>query len=220
MLPQSIIGNLLDWNSFFPFCILQWINLDPRIINLPSIDCLKRAILKFTRLSPVSNFRFNKHHGIILFTYTNAIETMKHYLLQFSTYSNNRFILFDDLLNLNVIIIFPFNPTAVCRILLYGNPVLDNDINREIINAVVNLIESISRFVLVFVCFTFFVTRRVFFNFDTVLLGISPLVPCGITVFSFFYGTFFLQGELRAKLQLWLKMTFNISEYNGISKKY
>ena len=73
------------------------------------------------------------------------LETTKHYLLQCSNYSNNRFILFDELRNLNVII-FPFNPTQLCRILLYGNPVLDNDINREILNAVVNFIELTSRF--------------------------------------------------------------------------
>ena len=55
-------------NSFFPFCILQWNNLDPRIRNLPSIDCFKRVILKFTRPSPASTFRVSKHQGIILLT--------------------------------------------------------------------------------------------------------------------------------------------------------
>ena len=142
--------------SLVLFWILKWNNLDPRISNLPSIDCFKRAILKFTRPSPASTFRVRKHQGIILLTRLtvgfshlrehkfrhefldtidpicscriNAIETTKHYLLQCSNYSNNRFILFDDLRNLNVII-FPFNPTTLRRILLYGNPVLDNDIH-------------------------------------------------------------------------------------------
>ena len=63
VLAQSIIGTLS-----FTFYILQWNNLDPRIINLPSIDCFKRAILKFTRPSPASTFRVSKHQRIILLT--------------------------------------------------------------------------------------------------------------------------------------------------------
>ena len=44
-------------NSFFPFSILQWNNLDPRIRNLPSIDYSKRATLRGL------NFAWIKFHG-------------------------------------------------------------------------------------------------------------------------------------------------------------
>ena len=47
-------------NSFFPYCISQWNNLDSRIRNLPSIATFKRAILDFIRPNPTPMFKINK----------------------------------------------------------------------------------------------------------------------------------------------------------------
>ena len=47
-------------NSFFPYCISQWNNLDSRIRNLTSIATFKRAILDFIRPNPIPYFKTNR----------------------------------------------------------------------------------------------------------------------------------------------------------------
>ena len=55
-------------NSFFPYCISKWNELDCHIRNLPSIAAFKRAILKFIRPSPSPTFKVINHKGLILLT--------------------------------------------------------------------------------------------------------------------------------------------------------
>ena len=54
-------------NSFFPYSILQWNNLDYRIRNLPSICQFKRAILNFFRPKPSLSFQGN-NQGLTFLT--------------------------------------------------------------------------------------------------------------------------------------------------------
>ena len=160
-------------NSFFPYCISKWNELDCHIRNLPSIASFKRAILKFIRPSPSPTFKVINHKGLILLTRlrvgfshlrehkfrhgfldivdpfcscrTNAIETTEHFLLHCSNFSDHRTILFDDLRNIEVII-FPLSISTLCRMLLYGNPALADNVNREILHAVISFIISSNRF--------------------------------------------------------------------------
>ena len=50
-------------NSFFPYCISQWNNLDSRIRNRPSIATFKRAIHDFIRPNPTPYFKTNRLSG-------------------------------------------------------------------------------------------------------------------------------------------------------------
>ena len=55
-------------NSFFPYCISQWNNLDSRIRNLPSIATFKRAILDFIRPNPTPYFKTNRISSFVFLT--------------------------------------------------------------------------------------------------------------------------------------------------------
>ena len=55
-------------NSFCPYCISQWNNLDNRIRNLTSIANFKRAILDFVRPNPTPYFKTNRLSGFVVFT--------------------------------------------------------------------------------------------------------------------------------------------------------
>ena len=160
-------------NSFFPYCISQWNTLDSRIRDLPSISSFKRAIYDFVRPKPVSTFRLNNRPGVVLLTrlrvgfshlrehkfrhgfqdtvnpfcdcQTNSIETTEHYLLQCSNFPNERLNLFGDLQNLGIDI-FPLNHVSFCRILLYGDPLLSDNLNRDMLNCVIKFILNSQRF--------------------------------------------------------------------------
>ena len=55
-------------NSFFPYCIAQWKNLDSRIRNLPSIANFKHASLDFIRPVPTPMFNTNRLLGFVFLT--------------------------------------------------------------------------------------------------------------------------------------------------------
>ena len=55
-------------NSFFPYCISQWNNLDSRIRNLTSIATFKRTILDFIRPNPTPYFKANRLSGFVFLT--------------------------------------------------------------------------------------------------------------------------------------------------------
>ena len=111
-------------NSFFPYFISQWNNLDSRIRNLTSTATFNRAILDFICLNPTPYFKTNRLSGFVFLTRlrvvshlreqefrhgfldivdpicscrTNAVENNEHYLLHCSNFTNQRTVLFDDL---------------------------------------------------------------------------------------------------------------------------
>ena len=103
-------------NSFFPYCISQWNNLDSRLRNLTSIATFKRAYLDFIRPNPTPYFKTNRLLGFVFLTRlrvgfshlrelkfrhdfldivdpicscrTNAVENTDHYLLHCSYFTN------------------------------------------------------------------------------------------------------------------------------------
>ena len=112
-------------NSFFPYCISQWNNLDSCMRNLSSITTFKRAIFDFIRPNPAPYFKTNRISEFFFLTWlkvsfshlrehkfrhvfldivdpicscrTNTVENTEHYLLHCSNFANQRTILFDDL---------------------------------------------------------------------------------------------------------------------------
>ena len=160
-------------NSFFPYCISQWNNLDSRITNLPSIATFKRAILDFIRPNPTPMFRINRLSGSVFlarlkvgFSHlrehkfrhgfldivdpicscrTNAVENTEHYLLHCSNFTNQRTALFDDLRNIGINYGHS-DFSTLSRMLLFGNPKFSDNVNSGIIYAVIKFIESTNRF--------------------------------------------------------------------------
>ena len=128
--------------------MLKWNTLDSRIRNLPSISKFKSAILEFLRPNGNSNFKLGNDFGVILLTRlrvglshlrkhkfrhrfldtvdpfcscsTNSIETTEHFLLHCSNYSNDRTLLFNSLMNMNISL-FPLQPSFLCQIFLFGD---------------------------------------------------------------------------------------------------
>ena len=160
-------------SSFFPYCISQWNVLDSNIRNLPTISTFKSAIFKFIRPKSSSVFNVRHHQGAIFLTRlrigfshlrehkfrhnfldttdpfctcrTNSIETTEHYLLRCSNFSTYRSVLFNDLHSLNLCIL-PLNASTLSRILLYGDPDIEDDRNRIVLETVIKYILSTSRF--------------------------------------------------------------------------
>ena len=160
-------------NSFFPFCINQWNNLDSCIRDLPSISRFKRAIFGFIRPKPSPVFKVDNNRGLFLLTRlrvgfshlrehkfrhgfldtldpfctcrTNSIETTEHFLLHCPNFSNERQTLFDNLRTVNVAL-FPLNLDFLCRTLLFGDSSLSDITNRDILNYVITFLCDTNRF--------------------------------------------------------------------------
>jgi len=160
-------------NTFFPYCISQWNNLDSRIRNLPSVSTFKKAIFQFIKPKPSPVFGAHDNKGVVLlnrlrlgFSHlnehkfrhgfrdtldpfcacrTNSIEDSQHFLLHCSMYSHARYLLFNKLqaLDLNI---YPLSPPKLFNLLLYGNPNLVFDINNSILNFTIEYIFATERF--------------------------------------------------------------------------
>ena len=159
--------------SFFPFCINEWNNLDENIRNLPSISTFKTAILKFLRPTANSIFNVIDNKGVVLlnrlrvgFSHlkehkfrhnfadtvdpfcncrSNSIETTQHFLMHCSDYSNDRLVMFNSLLRLDISLL-PLNPGTLYKILLFGDSKLSHNQNHIILSTTVKFIQDTGRF--------------------------------------------------------------------------
>ena len=77
--------------------------------------------------------------------HTNAVENTEHYLLNFSNFTNQRTVLFNDLQNIGINY-EPLDSSALSRMLLFGNPTFSDNVNSGLIYAVIKFIESANRF--------------------------------------------------------------------------
>ena len=159
--------------SFFPYCITQWNNLDSRLRDLPSISRFKRAMFEFLRPKASPTFRIQNYSGLVLLTRlrvgfshlrehkfrhgfldtldpfcscrTNSIEDTIHFLLHCSNFSNERLVLFDNLRAMNISL-FPLTPQTLCKILLFGDSGFHVNTNHDILNHVITFISDTDRF--------------------------------------------------------------------------
>ena len=159
--------------SFFPFCINEWNNLDENIRNLPSISSFKAALLKFLRPNANSVFRVTDNKGVVLlnrlrvgFSHVwkhkfrhnfadtvdpfcncrnNSIETTQHFLMHCSDYSNDRLVMLNSLLQLDISLL-PLNPRTLYTILLFGDSKFCDKQNHDILSITVKFIHDTGRF--------------------------------------------------------------------------
>ena len=214
-------------NSFFPFSISQWNNLDSHIRDRPSISSFKRAIFDFFRPKPASPFKTCNYYGLTLITRlrvgfshlrehkfrhgftidpicdcrTNCIETTEHFLLQCSNYSNLRLVLFNSLQNLDISII-PLNPPRLSKILLYGDSDLPLNTNHTILGFVIKFLCDSNRF-----------NGSIFWFLSTIWLFRSGTYSTFLFIFAYYFRVFFLLAiSLSALREGVLSTFFSISD--------
>ena len=160
-------------NSFFPYCVSQWNNLDIAVRNLPSPSSFKLNLLKFFRPKPNSLYGIHDSKGVSMlnrlrvgFTHlrehkfrhnfidtddpfcncrTNAIESTEHFLLHCPTFSIPRKKLFDNLTNINTSLM-QLSESHLVHTLLYGNVGMKSDLNHDILSNVIAYLYETGRF--------------------------------------------------------------------------
>ena len=159
-------------NSFFPYCQLNWENLDASVKDLPTLSQFKGALLKRIRPHPHSYFNVtdktgirrlsqlrvglsdlrdhrNKHHFVNCPVPTclcsQGPETTKHFLLECNRFVPQRNVLLTFLSSIS-----PTIDTSVSQslsdILLYGSKDHTFHTNTDILNATIAFIKSSKRF--------------------------------------------------------------------------
>ena len=160
-------------SSFFPYCISEWNKLDRSLRELPSSETFKNAILKSLRPKGNPVFRVPDNKGVILlnrlrvgFSHlrehkfrhnfadtldpfcncrTNSIETTENFMMHCSEYSNERLVMFNDLLQLDTSLL-PLNTPTFLSVLLYGDSRLTSAQNCKILSITVKFLCNSKRF--------------------------------------------------------------------------
>ena len=171
----SVFPSKTDYfaNSFFPYCINQWNNLDPAIRNINTISMFKKALLKYIRTSPSLVYNVTDYVGLKLLTrlrlnlshlcehkfqhnFQDTVnplcscslesESVTHFLLHCHFYTNQRKTLFDSLHDINTSI--PnLSDDKLVNVLLYGdNNLYNTEINTLILNCTICFLKSSERF--------------------------------------------------------------------------
>ena len=159
-------------NSFFPYCIKEWHNLNLEIRQTKSLVQFKRSILQFIR--PVQNSIFdvsdnegvklltrlrlglshlNKHKFLHRFTDTvnpmcscnTEVESSTHFLLRCPNFSQLRIHLINEINNIKPSLTL-LSDDSLSQILLYGLKSFDKEINSKIINLTIEYIHKSERF--------------------------------------------------------------------------
>ena len=140
-------------NSFFPFTIIEWNNLDPNLRNSKRFVDFKNSILKFIRPSPSNVFNCNSHKGIRLITRLRVgmshlrehkfkhnfqdclnpicscgldIESTSHFLLHCPTFNDEPYTLLSTLNNTDCKLL-ELTKSSLSQTLLYGNTSFDKE---------------------------------------------------------------------------------------------
>ena len=160
-------------NSFFPSTISEWNKLDACIRNSESIAVFKKSILKFIRPLPNKVFSCHNPEGLRLITRlrlglshlrehkfkhsfedslnplcicgSGDIESTSHYLLHCSEYSNERMTLLNKIRQIDSNILDKRN-SEITRILLFGDPSFNDEINTLVLNTTFDFLISTKRF--------------------------------------------------------------------------
>ena len=159
-------------NSFFPYCIKEWHDLNLEIKQSESLTQFKRSMLKFIR--PVQNSIFdisdnegvklltrlrlglshlNKHkflHGFMdtvnpMCSCNTEEESSTHYLLRCPNFTQIRIHLMNEIINIKPSLNL-LNDDSFSQILLYGDRVSDNETNTRIISLTIDYIHKSERF--------------------------------------------------------------------------
>ena len=160
-------------NTFFSSTIMEWNKLDWEIKSSESIATFKKRILSFIR--PSANSKSNCHNprGIKLLSQLRLglshlrehkfkhnfqdsldpfcscgkgeVETISHYLLHCSNYSEERLALLNTIRNIDMSIL-QLSDSKLTSVLLFGDTSFDSNKNTFILDAIIDYIISTGRF--------------------------------------------------------------------------
>ena len=158
-------------NTYFPFCINEWNNLDIKVRNAKSLNIFKKMIVSenkeksiFSIYDPLGvklitrlrlglshlnehKFRHCFNDGVnAICACGHDVETTEHYLLRCHIFSNNRFKLFENLKKCEPNFL---NLSAKDKVqfLLYGSQTTNSESNnQEILKNVIAFIKATGRF--------------------------------------------------------------------------
>ena len=159
--------------SFFPHALSCWNQLTDYIKTAPSLAIFKKRFMEFFVVEGRSIYEVHNPRGNKLLTRlrvglshlrehkykhnfrdttnptcpcgSNENETLEHYLLFCSYYKGPRQQLFISLCK-NISLLTFVNPQHICNLLLYGDPKLCLDTNKQIIKATMEFLISSKRF--------------------------------------------------------------------------
>ena len=160
-------------NTFFPSTIIEWNKLDWKIKNSQSIETFKKRILSFIRPSPNSTFNCHNPKRIKLLSRLRLglshlrghkfkhnfldslnpfcscgkgeVETISHYLLHCSNYSEERLALLNTIRNIDMSIL-QLSDSKFTSVLLFGDNSFDNNKNTFALDATIDYIISTRTF--------------------------------------------------------------------------
>ena len=159
--PQFKVKHNFFRNLFFPSVVIEWNKLDLNMRNTENLFIFKEKLLKFIRPSGNSVFKCYSPKGIKLLTRLRVglshlrehkfkhafldslnpicscgqnIETLSHFLLHCSNYSNERLTFVNIIRNIDSNILSK-NDLKVTETLLYGDSSYDNTKNTSIMNS-------------------------------------------------------------------------------------
>ena len=159
-------------NSFFPYCVREWNELDPELRASTSISIFKKGLLKFIRPKPQPVYNIIDPIGLKLLTRLRVnlshlrehkfrhnfqdtlnplcscsleIETTKHYLLHCSIYLGWRKTLFDNVTTM-VGTLSNLTDDQLINLLLYGDETFSDEQNTCILKNTINFLKSSQRF--------------------------------------------------------------------------
>ena len=159
-------------NSFYPYCIKAWNNLDPAIRCLPTISQFKKAVVQLIRprkkhlfgiddiagtrlltrlrvdFSDLRLHKFNHRFNCDspMCTCGRGLESVEHFFLQCQFYADQRSVLIDSVSEVigNEVQVYP--EQHLCCIFLYGSESFNSVANKMILESTIRYIKDSKRF--------------------------------------------------------------------------
>ena len=159
-------------NSFYPYCIKAWNNLDPAIRCLPTISQFKKAVVQLIRprkkhlfgiddiagtrlltrlrvdFSDLRLHKFNHRFNCDspMCTCGRGFESVEHFFLQCQFYADQRGVLIDSVSEVigNEVQVYP--EQHLCCIFLYGSESFNSVANKMILESTIRYIKDTKRF--------------------------------------------------------------------------
>ena len=155
-------------NSFLPFSINEWNKLDPDFINLDSYEMFHNKLLNFIRPSEKGIFNIydpqgSKHLNRLRLGFRHLCEhkfwhnfadivnslcscapeteSTDHFFLRCQNHVSFRTVFMDELNSINSL-----RPSALLEVTLYGDKMLNDNLNQQILTATINYIKNTQRF--------------------------------------------------------------------------
>ena len=134
-------------NSFLAFSINEWNKLDPDIKNLDSHEMFRKKLLNFIRPSEKNIFNIYDPQGSKLLSRLRLgfSHLREHKFRHNSADTVNRTALMNELNSINSGKIF-LKPSALLEVILYGDKILRDNSNQQILAATINYIKNTQPF--------------------------------------------------------------------------